>query len=216
MKKYRVAGINFAHMHMGDNLRMAFAHDQVEIVGICDEDPARMQQAIDNFSVPAERVFSDYRACLEKTKPDIVLLCPATAQHGEWTELVAPYGAHILIEKPFAATLAEADRMVAAVAQPEQRLAINWPLAWYPPHCTTRRLIEEGAIGEVLEVHYYDGNRGPLWHTADKVEKTAADVQREKASSWFYKKGHGGGSLLDYLGYGVTLGTWFMDGRIPL
>ena len=53
MKKYRVAGINFAHMHMGDNLRMAFAHDQVEIVGICDEDPARMQQAIDNFSVPA-------------------------------------------------------------------------------------------------------------------------------------------------------------------
>ena len=150
MKKYRVAGINFAHMHMGDNLRMAFAHDQVEIVGICDEDPARMQQAIDNFSVPAERVFSDYRACLEKTKPDIVLLCPATAQHGEWTELVAPYGAHILIEKPFAATLAEADRMVAAVAQPEQRLAINWPLAWYPPHCTTRRLIEEGAIGEVL------------------------------------------------------------------
>lgn len=216
MKTYKVAGINFDHMHMGDNLRMAFEHAQVEIVGLCDEDPARMQQAIDNFSVSADRVFSDYRQCIEKTSPDIVLLCPATAQHGEWTEKIAPYGVHILMEKPFAATLAEADCMVAAMSQPGQRLAINWPLAWYPPHCTTRRLIEQGAIGEVLEVHYYDGNRGPLWHTADKIEKTAEDVEREKPSSWFYKKEYGGGSLLDYLGYGVTLGTWFMGGRAPL
>jgi len=216
MKTYRVAGINFDHMHMGDNLRMAFEHSQVEIVGLCDEDPARMRQAIDNFSVPADRVFSDYRECMEKASPDIVLLCPATAQHGEWTEKIAPYGVDILMEKPFAATLDEADRMMVAMAQSGRRLAINWPLAWYPPHCTTRRLLEEGTIGEVLEVHYYDGNRGPLWHTADKVEKTAEDVEREKPASWFYKKEHGGGSLLDYLGYGVTLGTWFMEGRVPL
>ena len=38
----------------------------------------------------------------------------------------------------------------------------------------------------------------------------------EKPESWFYKKSHGGGSLLDYLGYGSTLGTWYLDGRRPL
>ena len=37
-----------------------------------------------------------------------------------------------------------------------------------------------------------------------------------KAASWFYKKSAGGGSLLDYLGYGTTLGTWFMDGKKPV
>ena len=68
----------------------------------------------------------------------------------------------------------------------------------------------------MIEVHYYDGNRGPLWHLADKVERTAADVEREKPTSWFYKKEAGGGSLLDYLGYGTTLGTWYMDGRAPI
>ena len=68
----------------------------------------------------------------------------------------------------------------------------------------------------MIEVHFYDGNRGPLWHAADKVEKTAEDVQREKPHSWFYKRDQGGGSLLDYLGYGTTLGTWFLDGRKPL
>ena len=39
---------------------------------------------------------------------------------------------------------------------------------------------------------------------------------QEKASSWFYQKSKGGGSLQDYLGYGTTLGTWFMGGRAPV
>ncbi len=216
MKTWRIAGINFDHLHMGDNLRMAHEHPWVEIVGICHENHERMRSAIDNFSIPDGLVFTDYRACITETKPDITLLCPATAKHGEWTEKVAPFGVHIIMEKPFAASLAEADRMIAAMASTGKQLAINWPLAWYPPHRTAKRLIDEGAVGEVLEVHYYDGNRGPLWHVADKVETTREEVAAEKPNSWFYKKDYGGGSLLDYLGYGTTLGTWFQRGRKPI
>jgi predicted dehydrogenase len=216
MAKWRVAGINFDHLHMGDNLRMAFEHPDVEVVGVCHVARERMQQAIHDFSVPDDRVFTDYRACLEKTRPDVVLLCPATAKHAEWTEKVAPYHVHVLMEKPFASSLAEADRMVAAMAATGKRLAINWPLAWYPVHRTAKRVLDEGVVGEVLEVHYYDGNRGPLRHAADKVDMGEGYVAQEKPQSWFYKKAAGGGSLLDYLGYGTTLGTWFMGGRIPL
>lgn len=214
-KRWRVAGIDFDHMHMGDNMRMAHEHPNVDIVGICDADPARMRAAIDAFALKADQIFTDYRACLDTTKPDFVILCPATARHGEYVENVAPYGPHLLVEKPFAATLVEADRMIAAL-QPGQRLAINWPLAWYPVHRTAYRLISEGLIGDVIEVHYYDGNRGPLWHLADKVETTAEWVEAEKPRSWFYKREAGGGSLLDYLGYGTTLATWFQNGRKPI
>src|SRR3954470_7916428 len=84
MKKWRVAGINFDHMHMGDNLRMAFEHPDAEIVGICDAQPERMQAVARAFQIAPERVFTDYRACLEQTQPDIVLLCPATAEHALW------------------------------------------------------------------------------------------------------------------------------------
>ena len=216
MAKWRVAGIHFAHMHMGDNLRMAAEHPDCEIVGICDESTERMQDAIDHFAIPAERVFTDYRVCLEQTRPDVVILCPPTAEHGRWTERVAEHRVHILVEKPFAASLAEADAMIAAVEPTGKLLAINWPLVWVASHRTTKRLIDQGEIGDVLEVHFYDGNRGPLWHTADKREKTAEQVAAEKPTSWFYQRDRGGGSLLDYLGYGVTLGTWFMDGRRPL
>ncbi|HEV7255782.1 MAG TPA: Gfo/Idh/MocA family oxidoreductase [Mesorhizobium sp.] len=216
MPKWKVAGVNFDHFHMGDLLREAFEHPDVEIAGLCDRDPARMQGAVQNFGVPQERVFTDVDACLEKTRPDLVILCPATADHADYVEKVAPFGVHVLVEKPFAATLAEADRMIAAQEKAGKLLAINWPLAWVPSHVTTKRLIDEGAIGEVIEVHHYGGNRGPLYHLADKVEVTEEEVQRRKPDSWFYKRSSGGGSLQDYLGYGTTLGSWFMDGQAPI
>ena len=212
--KIRVVGINFDHMHMGDLLRMAFEHPQVEIAGICDADPRRTRDASRNFSIPAERVFTDVDACLEATRPDFAILCPATARHAETVEQVAPHRVHLLVEKPFAASLAEADRMIAAARKHRLMMAINWPLRWIASHCTAYRLLDEGLIGDLQEVHYYDGNRGPLWHAADKIE-TLPTAARKRAS-WFYQKSCGGGSLLDYLGYGTTLGTWFHHGRKPL
>ncbi len=212
----KIVGINFDHFHMGDLLRMVHEHPRVEIAGICDEYPARMQEASKEFAIPPDRVFTDYRRCLEQTGPDIAILCPATARHCEYVEKVAPYGVHILIEKPMADSLSGADAMIRAVEATGKTLVINWPLAWYPPHRTAKRLIDEGAIGNVIEVHFYDGNRGPLYHVADKIEVSEEEVQRRKPHSWFYKSESGGGSLRDYLGYGVTLGTWFHHGRAPI
>jgi len=213
-QKWKIAGINFDHMHMGDLLRRAHEHPHAEIVGICDETPARMETAVRNFGLPPERVFTDYRSCLEKTKPDLLILCPAAAEHGLWTRRAAEYGVNILVEKPFAGSLAEADDMVAAQQAAGKLLAINWPTRWSPCVITAKRLLDEGVVGDVLNVHHYGGNRGPLYHRADKVE--CEPTPEEKAASWFYDKSRGGGSLLDYAGYGATLGTWFQGGRQPI
>ncbi len=213
-KRWRVAGISFDHFHIGDLLRMVHEHPAAEIAGICDVDPHRMEGAIRQFALPPERVFTDYRACLEQARPDFVILCPATAEHALWTERVAEYALPVLIEKPFAASLAEADRMIAAMTKAGQPLAINWPLRWFRSHAKAKQVIDDGLIGEVREVHFYDGNRGPLFHGAGKVAKEP--TRAEKAASWFYRKAKGGGSLLDYLGYGVTLGTWYHGGAKPI
>jgi glucose-fructose oxidoreductase len=214
MSKIRVAGINFDHMHMGDLLRLAFNHPDAEIVGVCDDEPERMRDAIDKFGIPSARVFSNVDECIEKSKPDFAILCPATGRHAEYVERVAPHKVHLLVEKPFASSLEEADRMIASARKHQVLLAINWPLRWVPCHCTAYRILREGVVGDLQEVHYYNGNRGPLYHTADKIETIPTAAMKRK--SWFYKKSEGGGSLLDYLGYGVTLGTWYHDGRKPI
>src|SRR3954471_21100311 len=217
-KQWRIAGINFDHFHMGDLLRYAAEHPRAEIVGISDEKPERMEEAIRKLGVARPKAFTDYKACLEQTRPNVVILCPAASKHGEWVKKVAPYGANIMVEKPFAASLKEADAMIAAMQRTQggQRLMINWPLQWVASHRKAYELVAQGDIGEITNVWHFGGNRGPLWHGADKEVKTAEQVAREKPQSWFYKKAHGGGSLLDYLGYGTTLSTWYQGGRRPL
>lgn len=212
--KYKVAGINFDHMHMGDLLRMVYSHPEAEIAAVCDAQPQRMREAVAAFGISSERAFTDVDECLDKSRPDFVVLCPATARHADYVERVAAHGIPMLVEKPFAGSLKEADRMIAAARRNRVMLAINWPLRWVPSHCTAARLLAEGRIGELQEVHYYGGNRGPLWHGAGKVETIPTPARKRK--SWFYKKAQGGGSLLDYLGYGATLGTWYHGGQKPL
>lgn len=213
--KWKIAGINFDHFHMGDLLRYAHDHSNAEIVGISDEQPERMQEAMKKLGIPSSLAFDDYRLCLEKTQPDVVILCPAASNHGEWVKKVAPFGVHIMVEKPFAGSLKEADAMIKAMPD-DKTLMINWPLQWVGSHRKAHELVVSGKIGEVLNVWHFGGNRGPLWHGADKDEKTRDQVEKEKPHSWFYKKEAGGGSLLDYLGYGTTLGTWYQGARRPL
>jgi predicted dehydrogenase len=216
MPKHKVVGISFDHMHMGDLLRLTHEHPNAEIAGIFDPDPKKMESAVNNFAIARDKIFTDFDACMKAAKPDLAILCAATADHASYTERLAAYGVHVFVEKPFAASVSDARRMIAAMKPTGKLLAINWPLAWYETHNTAKRLIDEGTIGKLLEVHFYDGNRGPLYHIADKIEVTPEEVERQKPTSWWYKRASGGGSLLDYLGYGATLGTWYMNGEAPI
>lgn len=204
-KKWKIAGINFDHMHMPDLLQHVADHPDAEICGICHDRRERMEPSAARFNIPEDRIYANdaVERCLEETQPDIVILCPATGLHADYTERVAGHGDgyHIIMEKPFAASLADADRMIAAVERTGKQMAINWPLAWYAPHVKTKALIDDSLIGDVIEVHYYDGNRG---------DSFVGDM------AWFLEKDKGGGSLLDYLGYGATLGTWYQGNRVPL
>ena len=216
MAKFRIVGISFDHMHMGDLLRLVHEHPDAEIAGLFDPKREAMQHAVETFDVPETRVFTDFDTCMAAGPYDMAILCAATADHADYTERLAPHGLHVFVEKPFAASVTDARRMMAAMEGTGKQRIINWPLRWVESHVTAKRLIDDGLIGELREVHFYDGNRGPLYHLADKVEVTPEEVERQKPDSWWYKKASGGGSLLDYLGYGATLGTWYMDGKAPL
>lgn len=216
MARLRIVGISFDHMHMGDLLRLVHDHPDAELVGIFDPDRSRMAGAIANFAIPDDRVFTDFDTCMTATRADLAILCAATADHAVYTERLAAYGVHVFVEKPFAASVADARRMIAAVQPTGKLLVINWPLVWVASHVTSKRLLDQGVVGDLIEVHSYGGNRSPLYHLADKVEVTPAEVEAQKPGSWWYKAASGGGSLLDYLGYGATLGSWYRGGKAPI
>lgn len=231
---YNVAGINFAHFHMGDQLRLVENHPDAEIVAICDEDPdiatLSLEATAEEFDLPNSAVYRDHEACLAENDVDLAITCPVPTEHADWVRRLAAHDVHVQLEKPFATSVADCERAIEAMDAAGRKLAINWPLAWYESHRTTKRLVDEGAIGELIEVHYYDGNRGGQRFT--NVDYEAGDmhflgdlkgggpienveaVERDE-HAWWHRPEYGGGSLVDYLGYGTTLGTWFRDGDLP-
>jgi predicted dehydrogenase len=214
-KRWKFAVIGFDHMHAGDFVRTINGSESAELVGVSDGDPARLSRVSDDLQVPAERRFERFDELIRSSGVEVAAICSTTKEHPLWVRRLADAGVHVIVEKPFATSLAEADEMIAAASGAGVLLAVNWPLAWYPPHRTTRRLIREGGIGRVLEIHYYDGNRGPLRHLHGKQEADGARDAEARRATWWYQADNGGGSLLDYLGYGATLSTWFRDGELP-
>ncbi len=112
-----------------------------------------------------------------------------------------------------AACLAEADRMIAAWKKSGIKLAINWPMRWYPTLITAYRLLDEGMIGKVQQVNYRNGNRGPGY-----IERALTDPppsRKELTNLFFWREDSGGGVINDHICYGSTLTTWYLNGEIP-
>lgn len=218
----RVVGFGFAHVHVHSLLGKAADHPDATVVGVCTGNPQR--RTVDPvgvaraFDVPDERTYEDFDRCVAETDPDLAVICSAPADHADAVERVAVHDVNVLLEKPFAPTLDEADRMLDAMAASKGRFAVNWPLAWYPTHRTTKRLFDEGVIGDVQTIHYHDGNRGSgrfAGVTTDSDRDLVGTDGAVDRSSWWFDADAGGGSLVDYLGYGTTLATWFRDGELP-
>ena len=219
MAKFRVVGISFDHMHMGDLLRQVHDHPEAEIAGIFD--PDRRPHGRRHRAPSASRRTASspiFDACMTATQPDLAILCAATADHARYTERLAAYGVHVFVEKPFAASVADARRDDRGDGADRQAAwPINWPLAWVERHVTAKRLIDDG--------HDRRADRDALLRRQPRPALSPRRQDRGLAGGGGAAEAHllvvqarhsGGGSLLDYLGYGATLGTWYMNGEAPL
>jgi len=199
---WRFIGANFDQMHMNTNLQWVDDHPDAEVVAVCDETPetstGSLDAAVEDFDLDEDAVFDDLDECLETVEAEVLIGCPRNSLHADFVERVAPYGLHVAIEKPLSVTLDDADRMIDAMVDADGQLFINWPAAWDAERHTLRRLVADGVIGDVVEVQYYGGNAGA-----------------PPNDSWFYDPEDGGGSMLDYLGYGSTFSTWIRGGELP-
>jgi glucose-fructose oxidoreductase len=111
---------------------MVAEHPEAEIVESVIQS-RRVESAMRALQSP-EKTFRDLHKCIKEHRPDIAILCQATAS----CEIRRTSGTTkcIFVEKPFAASLSEADRMIAAAKKNKVMMAINWPLRWSPVHCT--------------------------------------------------------------------------------
>lgn len=223
-RTYRVGLIGFAHMHINNVAGLFAHHPQVEMVACADTPAAvpelreapytrgwNMKHALENLGVP--KAYDDYTGMLAEESLDLAICCSENAHHAPVTEACAAAGVNVCVEKPMAASFAEALRMSRAVQAAGTTLVVNWPMTWSPAARTAKRLLSEGVIGRILEVKLRLGHTGPLGPGAAHagVDETAAPMTGpERGATWWHQKATGGGAMLDYCCYGAMIARWYI------
>jgi predicted dehydrogenase len=125
---------------------------KLQLVAVADDDPAGLAKAAQRLKV--EKTYDDYRAMLEKEKPQFVVIGPRWLDgHKEMILACAENGVRgVFCEKPMAPDLASCDAIVDACDRTHMKLAMAFQTRYSPRYERIKELIAEGAIGEVLEL----------------------------------------------------------------
>jgi predicted dehydrogenase len=121
----------------------------VSVVACVDNDPAMLALARQKLHVPSERCFPSFEAALTAADADAVLVTATLPAHVPVALKAIAAGKHVLLEKPFAPTLADAQQVVAAAATQGCVLMISQNYRFFPAPRIAAALVREGRLGPV-------------------------------------------------------------------
>lgn len=125
----------------------------LEIMGICDNRPARLKLVGDTRNIPEERRYTDYHDLLAVPEIDIVVVALPDQLHREVTVAALELGKNVLCEKPFALKREDVTAMVqAANKEGNGKLMVGQVCRYNPGFMKIKELIEAGTIGELYFV----------------------------------------------------------------
>jgi predicted dehydrogenase len=117
-----------------------------DVIAVADTSPQARAQ------IPASiAALASYDELLA-LRPDAVSICLPTALHHAATLDAVATGSHVLLEKPIAATLAQACEMMAAASASRKTLFVGMTHRFYPEIRAARKLVADGAIGDIVFV----------------------------------------------------------------
>jgi len=159
--------------HQGVILNAIPAVADARLAAVCDDDPAKLEGAVG--SPPADsdtKAFADPHQMLAEVPLDLVGICGTDAERAETILAAVERGVHVIAEKPLTKELDELDRVRSAVADSGVQLSMLLTMRFEPVYRTMRRVIAEGAIGEVclatMQKSYRLGER-PQWQRSKQT-----------------------------------------------
>lgn len=167
---------------------------EADFVAVCDTSAERARTFADQYGA---RPFTDVATMLREARPEAVLIATPHPLHAAPAILAAEAGAHVLVEKPMAANLADCDAMLAAAHKAGTWLSVISQRRLYEPVRRMKAAIDAGKIGRpALGVFLMYSWRDPAYY--------ASDPWRGKWDT------EGGGVLVNQSPHQLDLLRWFM------
>ena len=146
------------------------------------------------YNVP---IYTDVETLIQNEKIDLAIVCTPHPFHLGPAEKAAAAGAHVLVEKPLASTLEDADKIISACKKAGAKLGVISQRRWYEPVKRVKEAIEAGKIGKpVFGTINMLGWRDKNYYDADEWRGT-----------W---KMEGGGVLVNQAPHQLDILLWFM------
>ena len=205
-KTLRVAVAGLAHDHVHGILNQ-YKKGEVIIIGIAEPDLQLQQRYKKTYQLPDSLFYKDLESLLRHSKPDAVLAYNAISEHIDVVEICAPLGISVMVEKPLATTIKDAERIAVLSKQFHIRVLTNYETTWYNSNQQIYQMVNgDHAIGEVRKMTVHDGHNGPkeIGCSPDFLAWLTDPVK------------NGGGALMDFGCYGANLMVWLMNGRAPV
>ncbi|MDP4284147.1 MAG: Gfo/Idh/MocA family oxidoreductase [Bacteroidota bacterium] len=186
MQKTKVAilGAGFiSNIHLESYHRFV---PEAEIVAVYARDINKAQAFAEKFNIP--KWYDELDDIIKNSGCEIVDICLPNFLHFEATLKAVAAGKHIIIEKPLAVTIEEADEMIAACKKSGVKLMYAEELCFAPKYERVRQLVNEGAFGDIYMLKQSEKHSGPH-------------------SDWFYDVNLAGGGVL--MDMGCHAFEWF-------
>jgi len=121
-----------------------------EIVAVCDRNEDLAGRVARKFNINA--YYADFSEMLEREALDMVDICTSPESHAALAIKAMETGHHVLVEKPMALSLKEADEMVAASKENRVKLCVVYSMLFDPVVMKARSMAREGSIGRLTGI----------------------------------------------------------------
>lgn len=148
--KVRIGLIGVGAIGLESHLPALHSFRNVEIAALCDQRIEAAQRVASHFGV--KRVYGDAGELLSKERLDAVDICTSPRSHAPLAIRAMEAGCHVLIEKPMASGLEEADAMVGCARKHQVRLCVVHQNLCNPAVMKAKSMVESGIVGDLLNV----------------------------------------------------------------
>jgi predicted dehydrogenase len=154
--------LGFAHSHVNNYCGQWRGREDlgVRVVAGWDHDSSRANTVREQHGV---EICGSAEALLQRSDISGVVIAAETSMHAELAEKAVAAGKMIVMQKPMALTLDEADRIVASVEKRQAPFTMAWQMRVDPQNLKMKDLIESGALGRVLMVRRRHGLGTHFW-----------------------------------------------------
>lgn len=175
VKKLRVLVVGCGHMGASHARAYHNLKHEFEIVGLVARGSTSRQKL--NGEIGGRYTeYSDFASALIETRPDAVCISTYTETHAEYAIASFEAGAHVFLEKPVAATLADCERVIATARRLRRKLIVGYILQVHPSWTTFTSIARTMGRPLVMRMNLNQQSSGEHWKTHQQLLQSTSPV----------------------------------------